>query len=1040
MKKNKIFDSIIKIELINKGWSEDKKYCVTVTNGTKYLLRITPISRYEIRKSLFDMLEKADDLNIPMCKPIEFGICDEGVYSIQSWIDGEDLETVLPLLSETEQYLLGLKSGEIVRKMHTLPAPETQEEWESRFNRKTEMKIKKYYECGLRFEGDEYVLSYIEQNRHLLKNRPQSFQHGDFHIGNMMLEKGELKIIDFDRYDFGDPWEEFNRIVWSAAASPHFATGQLRGYFGADPPIEFFKLLAFYISSNTLSSIYWAASLGSSDLNTMMKQAHDVLKWFDNMQNPVPVWYLKGYELWDIFDINRNKTGRFTERGKPMQNGDCHLIVQVWIMNSKGEFLISRQVTETGDNKWMTTGGCVIAGEDGLSAVLRETKEELSIDLNPINGKLFKQYSKPHVNDEGTALFDIWVFCQNVEIENIIFKSDETCDAMWASKDKINQMIIDGIFISEWYPYLDELFCICDIPEFRNFTKIKLIEKGQSDDKKYYIETIDNKQLFLRLADIQEYERKKAEYKMMERVYNFGILTPKPYVFGLCNKNNNCYSLSDWLEGETIEELLPNLREAEQYNLGLKTGAVLREIHNIPAPDNVTFWGLRFRQKIQKRIDLYNEYNLKNENGDKIIKYLNDKQNLLDSRPQTFWHGDFNVGNQMVMSNGEIAVFDYNYWNLDYGDPWWEFVIIPWGKEPPAHYITGMINGYFNNDPPYAFFEMLSYYYACDALSALCYSFLGMEKCVPEDGRKHMENILRWFDNLNNPVPEWYFKNFYIQWTNGIPYKLEAPFDFSFLNKYGKVFKVFDEQGSGNISFGIENGNKKYFVKFAGAPKPNYISNRETGAANPESAIKFLKAAVNLYMDLKHPNLIKLISAEEIGNGYAIVFEWENAIGIEPKGSPDYMKFMQMQTEKKMRAFEDIMEFHAYVAAKGYVALDFYDGGILYDYDKDKVVICDIDLYQKSPFVNADGLGLVGSARYVSPEECVHDEIIDEITNVYTMGATAFALFAYGERSFKAWTLSEKLYNVAKKAVSDERNKRQQSIQQFIQEWRTAEC
>jgi len=112
----------------------------------------------------------------------------------------------------------------------------------------------------------------------------------------MMFENNELKIIDFDRYDFGDPWEEFNRIVWSAAASPYFATGQLRGYFGGEPPSEFFKLLAFYIASNTLSSIYWALPLGPSDLDTMMKQSQDVLQWFDNLKNPVPAWYLKDWK------------------------------------------------------------------------------------------------------------------------------------------------------------------------------------------------------------------------------------------------------------------------------------------------------------------------------------------------------------------------------------------------------------------------------------------------------------------------------------------------------------------------------------------------------------------------------------------------------------------------------------------------------------------------------------------------------------------------------------------------------------------------
>jgi serine/threonine-protein kinase len=245
-------ERFVSAEPIARGWSEDKKYCATDTNGEKYLLRIAPIERYEVRESLFGMLERVAALDVPMCLPVEFGTCADGVYSLQSWIDGEDLEPLLPLLSEAEQYALGVKSGEIIRKMHSMPAPDAQEGWAARFNRKTSHKIKTYRECGIRFEGDEHVIEYIENNRHLLENRPQCFQHGDYHIGNMMIERGEkllskaLKIIDFDRYDFGDPWEEFNRIVWSAAASPHFATGQLRGYFGSEPPMEFFRLLAFY--------------------------------------------------------------------------------------------------------------------------------------------------------------------------------------------------------------------------------------------------------------------------------------------------------------------------------------------------------------------------------------------------------------------------------------------------------------------------------------------------------------------------------------------------------------------------------------------------------------------------------------------------------------------------------------------------------------------------------------------------------------------------------------------------------------------------
>ena len=58
-----LLKKFIKSEPITKGWSEDKKYCVTKADGTKYLLRITPIARYEMRKSLNSIDRKSTRLN-----------------------------------------------------------------------------------------------------------------------------------------------------------------------------------------------------------------------------------------------------------------------------------------------------------------------------------------------------------------------------------------------------------------------------------------------------------------------------------------------------------------------------------------------------------------------------------------------------------------------------------------------------------------------------------------------------------------------------------------------------------------------------------------------------------------------------------------------------------------------------------------------------------------------------------------------------------------------------------------------------------------
>lgn len=279
-------------EPIAKGWSGDKKYCITDSDGIKYLLRISPVEQYDRKKNEFEMMKRVVTLGVPMCQPIEFGTCVEGVYSIQSWINGKDAEDVIPTLSDTEQYVYGFEAGRILKIIHSIPAPTKQEDWETRFNRKIDRKIKMYNDCSQKYQNGQAFIDYINANRHLLKDRPQCYQHGDYHIGNMMVDKEDkLQIIDFDRDDFGDPWEEFNRIVWCAQKAPLFASGMVNGYFDHNIPYEFWRLLALYIASNTLSSIPWAIPFGQTEIDTMQKQAHEVLHWYDNMKNPVPLWY-----------------------------------------------------------------------------------------------------------------------------------------------------------------------------------------------------------------------------------------------------------------------------------------------------------------------------------------------------------------------------------------------------------------------------------------------------------------------------------------------------------------------------------------------------------------------------------------------------------------------------------------------------------------------------------------------------------------------------------------------------------------------------
>jgi serine/threonine-protein kinase len=269
-----------------------------------------------------------------------------------------------------------------------------------------------------------------------------------------------------------------------------------------------------------------------------------------------------------------------------------------------------------------------------------------------------------------------------------------------------------------------------------------------------------------------------------------------------------------------------------------------------------------------------------------------------------------------------------------------------------------------------------------------------------------------------------------VQYLDGIEIKLKAPFDLNFINDYGKVFKVF-ERGGGNLCFGVEKAGKRYFLKFAGAELAN-----ADDWVTPANTIERLKKSVPVYKDLKHPLLANIIDALDIGGGFMTVFDWFNGESFGYPQPEMCKRFMALPNKEKNRVFEGIMEFHSHVAECNYVAIDFNDQSPLYDFDSGDFVICDIDSYVKQPCINVSG-DMGGDPALMSPEEETAGAVIDEISNVYAMGGMAFIFFAQDDKySPEKWSLSDELYEVAKKAISESRTERQQSIRNLIEEWR----
>ncbi|MGN0352056.1 MAG: phosphotransferase family protein [Roseburia sp.] len=285
------FDEVIEI---SKGMSGDKKYKCIDRDGNQFLLRLSDLKEYDRKLKEYNFLERLNKSNLPIPKCVEFRKEEDSIYTLLSWIDGEEVEKILPRLNESERYEMGVKAGKILAKIHEAATLEEKpSNWYDRYFEVIEPRLEAYRTEGIPFEGADSILDFIEENKHLLKQREQCGHHGDYHMGNLIAKDGEVFVIDWHTVDFdniGDPWYEFNRV---GVEYPAFASGQIDGYFDGKIPEEFWKLFALYFSASAITSIVWAKYFAPSELDNIILLNKNVLVWFDHMKQPIPTWYLK---------------------------------------------------------------------------------------------------------------------------------------------------------------------------------------------------------------------------------------------------------------------------------------------------------------------------------------------------------------------------------------------------------------------------------------------------------------------------------------------------------------------------------------------------------------------------------------------------------------------------------------------------------------------------------------------------------------------------------------------------------------------------
>lgn len=232
----------INIFKINKGFSADEKYVIVQQDNSKLLLRIFDIHDYHVKKQEYEVLQSMERYHVSCSKPIQIGKLGNKGYMLTSYIEGRDAEEELLHYSSVEQFRVGREAGYELRKMHQYVAPRTISSWYVRKVEKHKRYIAAYLEGSIRMKNDSQIMKFIDDNIHLMKQRPNLFQHDDFHLANIIVyDKKFAGVIDFNRFDWGDPIHEFLKVgIFSREISIPFSIGQIKGYWNDAEPDQYF--------------------------------------------------------------------------------------------------------------------------------------------------------------------------------------------------------------------------------------------------------------------------------------------------------------------------------------------------------------------------------------------------------------------------------------------------------------------------------------------------------------------------------------------------------------------------------------------------------------------------------------------------------------------------------------------------------------------------------------------------------------------------------------------------------------------------------
>ena len=165
----------------------------------------------------------------------------------------------------------------------------------------------------------------------------------------------------------------------------------------------------------------------------------------------------------DLYDINRNLTGKTIYKGESIPEGKYIIVVLVMIQNSKGEFLIQKRSKQKG-GKYATTGGHVKTGQTSIEGMMDEIQEEIGLTVKPEELELL--YSTREDNMQ--VFFDLYYMKKDFEISDLVLQEEEVESVKWMTIEQIDELIKKDLFLIN---HAEEVYRTIDILNARKENK-----------------------------------------------------------------------------------------------------------------------------------------------------------------------------------------------------------------------------------------------------------------------------------------------------------------------------------------------------------------------------------------------------------------------------------------------------------------------------------------------------------------------------------------------------------------------------------------